>query len=198
VSFPEQEVLHLTDSDLGDPPGSRQIIAAISVDELGGLDIVYYRAGETIDPPTAWYYRVKYARIKQFAPRHPALSTYDLTADFDIIGVQGLVSDPQPNQPFNYKIGDYCSIDTRGCEVYIGYMSRHEGGPLAVYVTKMLLDCNDAADVNSDQLLNSLDPLAFADGYATGSAVADVNHDMQVDMLDISRFFEAYACGCNP
>lgn len=89
--------------------------------------------------------------------------------------------------------------DCRVCDVFIGFMSRHEGGPLSVYVSKIgACPWPWDADLNHDRQVNPVDLALFVQFYATSDPRADVNHDGEIDLNDISHFNEAYSCGCVP
>lgn len=86
--------------------------------------------------------------------------------------------------------------DARGCEVWGGYTSRHEGGAVRVYATNVNL-CLDA-DVDKDGALDGDDVNRFGASYVQGSIIADVNRDSIVNANDLNHFVLSYSCACNP
>jgi hypothetical protein len=93
-------------------------------------------------------------------------------------------------------LDEYVMIDARYCEAYAGFSSRHEGGDLHVYVSRINF-CIDA-DVNADTSLDAADSLLFGEWYLAGNQAADLTRNGAVDAADVQRFTESYACACSP
>ncbi len=186
-------VLHLTDADLGDPEGSVQFLPTVGVDGYGGVSIVYYVGWREMGS-AYWTYQVKYARMRQFGTNpHPTVKRMNLTPPFEMHTATVRHLDPGPHEFF----GDYIQSDIRKCRMWVAFPARLAGSPsLAVYVARI----NICVDADSDQSasLNALDPALFVDQYSRGDMRADLNRDTHLDGLDFSRFLESYSCVCNP
>jgi hypothetical protein len=173
ATFPADQVLHIRDQDLGDALNARQVLPAITVDSNGGVNLVCYSVTNPTDSvPPIYVYQPKYARVASFLPTypHPTIIWLPLATPFDM-QVTGL---PRPE-----FIGDYVMIDARGCTVYVGFASRHEGGAVSVYVSKIQVSqtCAVAADVNVDEQVNTTDASVYSAWFAAGDPRADLNHD---------------------
>jgi hypothetical protein len=135
-TFPGSQVLHITDADLGETSGRAQFMPAITVDANGGVNILYYSARLDQTSPAKWYYQAKYARVGSFVTNpHPSAIAHFALADEFHTQVGGFSSSDD-------FLGHYNMADSRGCNVYLGYASRHEGGAnnaaaLSVYVSKV-------------------------------------------------------------
>jgi hypothetical protein len=192
VTFPGSQVVHLTDAMLGEL-GGQEILSTVAVDSAGGVNIGYYVAvaADEAWPPSKWNYRFKYARITNFgSPTQtvtnlvlPGVGWFDLSA-------AGLSLS---------WMGDYTGSDSRGCDVYFGFMSRHEGGTLNVYVAKVRACAEPvAADVDSDGAVTPGDALLFTEYFGAGDPRADITRDSSINTADFVLFSDSYACGCNP
>lgn len=192
---PGDRVLRLRDvEDLHDEPGAIQFMPAITVDNGGGVNLVYYTAWpDASSLPEVWKFQVKYARIGEYNSTfpHPFVSSVALTPAFEMASAP--VTSTIDNRQF---LGDYIMADSRGCEVWAGYVSRHEGGATAAYVSTINL-CIDS-DTDRDGSLTSADPLLYADYYIAGDPRADLDRNGQIQATDFTRFLASYSCGCNP
>jgi hypothetical protein len=105
---------------------------------------------------------------------------------------------PTPNFPMK-RMYEYIMADSRGCDVYVGFMSRHEGEALNVYVSHIrACRIRVISDLNQDEAINVTDASLFTAGLAANDPIADVNRDGFINAADTALFFESYACGCNP
>lgn len=183
-------VLHLTDSDLGDPAGAIQFLPAITVVNSGAVHILYYAAWLE---QGIWTYRVKLATIDAFSvTSHPSVSHLNLTDVFDMEdGLQGSLS-------FNRRFfGDYIQVDSMDCEVWGMYVAKLSGeATFGTYVAQVNW-CMDS-DSNRDGLVTTMDPSVFANYFILNDPRADLNHNSTIEASDVTRFLESYSCACNP
>ncbi len=191
VTFPQ--VQRITDAMLGDigpnglyGEGSDQFFPAITVDGYGGLNVAYLRmphgAYEYANPPID----VCYVRIPQFpVPTGTQLTTHRLTPTFLAIPTGSLFP----------RVGDYISIDSSGCLVYIAYPKVEPAFPdrSNVYVTRVDV-C--AADIDSTGIVDINDVAAFAGEFSQGTQRTDMNSDGTHNATDVECFLNAYTCGC--
>lgn len=184
------QVLHITDADLGDPPGSIQFLPAITVDGSGGVHVFYYVAW--LDG--VWKFQVKLATIPVFrvqSPR-PTIQFLELTPPFDMEG------SPSPSLSDNRRFfGEYIQADSWKCDVWGAFVAREAGQVAVSTFASQVNFCMDA-DANRDGAVNTLDPSQFAHFYALNDSRADLNHNSLVEAGDITRFLESYSCACNP
>lgn len=187
--FLPENVVRLTDSMVGDPSGTDQVLGNLTVDSWGGIDIVYYGVS-----PTGEYgpdgvrpsITPRYARFSSFpAPGTNASKTAKLASKFDPL-VLPFTSVGQLFLP------EYLGITSSGCVVYTFYMSAHEGfyGIYANKITVCLADSDFSGSVTGG------DPLTFANQYIAQDPAADLNGDESVGPPDVVTFQEAFACGC--
>jgi hypothetical protein len=196
-------VLRLRDIDLGDEPGIHQFMPAIAVDHHGGVNIVYYTAKPLPDIdvwPPLWEYQVKYARIAEFRTYpHPSVVSFPLTGTFDLADVPEIPTEScfgsQPQLCTRF-LGDYIMADARRCDLYAGYVSQHETGPVHVYVSRITA-CIEV-DFNGDSQVTSADLEQFVSLFAAGNMRADLDRDGQLTIADFDRFQLGYTCACNP
>jgi hypothetical protein len=181
-------VVRLRDSDLGEEEGTHQIMPWVTIDHHGGINILYYSA-KVING--VWNFQARYARIPGGFPisTNPGpIVTRDLSSYFTL-------QKANPTDP-NVWFGDYVMIDSRGCEVYAGFMQRAGLGPMSVYVAKIKA-CTES-DSDKDGAVTAMDPAAFANQFAAGDLSSDLNRDGSLDILDVNRFLQSHACACNP
>jgi hypothetical protein len=191
LTFPASQVLHLTDALLG-VSQRQQVLSTVTVDSFGGVNIGYYNAiAVAATNPPAWEYQFKYARIATFSASAPVVAnrTFPGVGSFDL-SWDGLALG---------WMGDYTGSDSRDCDVYLGFMSRHEGGFLSVYVAKVRA-CAEytLADVNTDSAVTAADAALFTEWFSQSDPRADLNQSSAVDTTDFVLFCDSYACGCNP
>ncbi len=127
---------------------------------------------------------VSYARIPQFPiPANTQLATVRLTPQYQIF--------PQSGP----RIGDYITIDSSGCLVYVCYPKVEPGlgNRCNVYITR-ISQCD--ADVDDSGGVDTNDVGAFAVEFSQASQKADMNSDGMHNSLDVERFLNAYTCGC--
>jgi hypothetical protein len=188
-----QQVLHLTDAQLGDPPGAVQFMPCIAVASTGQVGVFYYVA--TSDGANFWQYKLKLVVLQPFSlPLQPNPSLWTL----DITPVWGM-GDAATLYLKNDRVffGDYCMAHSRGCELWFGFVSRHEHTvSVGTYVCQVNL-CVDA-DSDNDGALTAADPPLFASRFASGDFRADLNRNSQLDAGDVTRFLQSYSCQCNP
>lgn len=200
------QVLRLTDGDLGDDAGSVQFLPTITVDEWGGVHLMYY-VGKY--ESSHWVYKVKMAHIPSFStwPR-PSASTVDLTSywfNLDHSSIwRGFDQHPW--------IGDYMnSVDVRGCQIIAGFIAPPSSttAPVAVYAA-FVLNPNSicALDpecyVNCDgsttpPIVNINDFICFAERFANGQTYANCDGSTGTPLLTVNDFvcfMSRYATGC--
>jgi hypothetical protein len=223
---PGDRVLHLRGlADLGDPPGSIRMFPNVTVDMHGQVHVAYYVATriETEDPnpdPVAvWRYKVKLATIPSFSVfPHPAVTTTDLTGWFSLDGPYVRMNGDRP------ILGDYMNmIDSRACEVVVGYFAREPGSSAAPSVRVSVVrlstpDCQPGAAcyANCDgstesPILNVADFTCFLDSYASGCGTpitgpggygpCYANCDGSttppfLNVADFACFLQKYSMGC--
>ncbi len=189
ATFSPVTTLHVVDSLLGEdvPVGStpiNQIQPSIVVDQFHGVNIFYYKM---VDTGSAVTYQAKYARITNFSA-DPALLHIDVKA------LAPAFAQPYRSDGSLAPMKEYEWIAASGCQVYVAYMSCHEGdGFQNIYVSRVTL-C--PADVVADGTLDSADVAGFGAALSSGSPAADLNHDQAIDGLDVNCFIESMTCGC--
>jgi hypothetical protein len=210
ATWPGADVLRLRDrEELFEGEELHQILPAIAVDAFGGVDVAYYSRTRRPGLPV---YRAKYARVYPFATYPPpSVANLNLAGEFNL---------DAPNLPFGPDtMGEYIKADARGCQFYVGFMSRHEATSerpyLNVYVSKVAippppcippnpcLACPPEfaplpADINADEEINSTDLSMFANSYAVSDPAADLMRDGILNASDLTLFNQSYACQCRP
>lgn len=188
---PEQptfQVARITDAMLGDPAGTDQFFPAVTADIYGGINLAYIRIDPTGGAIPRPLMSIRYARLPTFTA-NPIVRV--LTPDFYT------PQDPFSSNPVVQRIGEYISIDSSSCLVYVSYFRTEpedsENHLTNVYVTRLSL-C--IADVNDSGEVDPVDAGAFASAYVNQSSQADVNQDGTCNATDISAFLNAYTCGC--
>lgn len=181
----------ITDQMLGDVSaglfqnGADQFFPTVTVDGYGGLNLAYMRMPhlppiDIVNPPVD----VTYVRMPQF-PVSPSsmLTTYRLTPLYT----------PFPDQ--TPRVGDYISIDSSGCLIYVAYPKVEAGytDRCSTYVTRISI-CQ--ADIDSTGIVDSGDAMAFGQGFSQGSQNTDMNGDGVHNGTDVQCFLNAYTCGC--
>jgi hypothetical protein len=183
-TFPSDLVVHVTKTMIQAPPETDQIFPTIAIDKFGGVNLFWYQVRPYSAPgvPAELEARVGWCRIGDFSNPTAALRVRYLT-DWWVptIGTYG------------EALGDYISACAAGCLVYCGYMRTHENTWPNIYCTRIDL-C--LADIDSNGLVDSLDPPAFFSALVVGAPEADINQDGQANALDIPAFLDAYTCGC--
>lgn len=188
ASFLPQNVLRITDAQLYDPvfgpdlEGTDQFMPAVTVDNFGGVNLVYFRL--TNGDIDGWMLDVCYARIASFSG---SLTGPVATRRLRPPGWTP-VGDPA-------RLGDYISIDTSGCDVWVAYPRADTAGHYNVYAQRISL-C--AADVDSDAAVTNSDAVAFLSAYSSQQTPADINRDGQVNIWDAQEFVTSFTCGCGP
>ncbi len=189
---PTTVVQRLTDHQLGDisaglfQNGSDQFFPSITVDPYGGLNLAYMRMPHlpSTDPLYVPPVDVSYVRLAQFPiSAGTTFAPYRLTQPYLVF--------PQAGP----RIGDYISIDSSGCLVYIAYPKVEPGltNLCNTYVTRVTL-CQ--ADIDSTGIVDTNDVVAFANGFAQGTEQTDMNSDSVHTAADFECFLNAFTCGC--
>jgi hypothetical protein len=91
-----------------------------------------------------------------------------------------------------FSFGDYAAT----YRVFVGYF---DGTPYPGYspgevTLAWAWPCD--ADFNGDTVINSLDFIAYLNGYVANDPKADFNGDTIVNSLDFIAFLNAYVAGC--
>jgi hypothetical protein len=205
--FLGERVLRLREEeDLGDPAGSVQFLPSITVDNWGGVHVLYY-VGRYDTSAAIWKYKVKLATIPSFSTGDPAVSTIELTPEFDLehSTVWGYPSNPR-------FIGHYMNtLDSRGCQLYAGYIARdpNEDDSVGVYVSMVLNPNSECAPdencwVNCDgstdaPIVNIADFVCFMERFAAGETWANCDGSTTspvLNVLDFNCFINRYSAGC--
>jgi hypothetical protein len=182
-TFPVNRRLRITNAQLGDAVGTDQFMPSITIDQYGGVNLLYFRIGPTaphasdaIPEPDVV---VEYARIASFAvPLSQTIVVRHLTLPWRAVSA----------------LQDYLTIASSGCNIYACY-PKAEGDGLSqnVYISRISA-C--VADVDSDGVVDEQDIAAFTTAYLTAQAPADVDQDGVVSSGDIQTFVTGYSCGC--
>lgn len=160
-----------------------QFMPTLRIDELGGINLTVCLAVEdATNPPGQTPVTVRYLRWP--SRQAPEAS---------------LQGGPPPHvsvlSPVFHRFGnagnDYMGFDTWGCLAY-AIWSDHQD----IYLTRIILPC--PADADASGVIDSADPIAFADYYTLLDPRADVNRDTQINTQDIADFMSAYTCGPCP
>jgi hypothetical protein len=211
ATFPQEHVLHVLDSDLGDASGVMQLRPAVTVDPDGGVDIVYLAVSpQGVEDTPPWRYQGKFLRITNFMHvEHEALPQtlvhLDLAPQYDLTGVVGFDFD-------QVGLGHYLSIDSRDCGIYAGFPSRHENTsdssrPVSMYVSRIQycgpdLTCYANCDASTTTpLLNVNDFTCFLQAYAIGEPYANCDGSTtqpELNVQDFTCFLQKFGMGCSP
>jgi hypothetical protein len=194
TSFVTNDVLRITDTMLhettllgGNSPD--QFMPAVTVDNTGGVNIMYYT---TSNPDDETSDRVQLSprvcRIRSFTESlSQPLMVWQLNQPFFVDVVP--ITSPQ-------FVGDYNGATAAGCISWFSYTSTHQGS-YAIYVTR-LDACATVADTDTNGAIGVADGSLFTSAYLETAPPADTNHDGKVDLEDVLAFQQSVACGCNP
>ncbi len=187
----DRTVQRLSDTLLSDNTGAcvngaDQFFPAITVDGYGGINLAYLRMPhqpitDSLDTPPI---DVSYIRFTQFpVPTGSPLAPYRLTQPYSVF--------PHANP----RIGDYISIDSSGCLIYVAYpkVESTVTDRCSVYVTRISV-CQ--ADIDNTGVVDANDVVAFGQGFSQGTAGTDMNADGVHNGTDLSCFLNFYTCGC--
>lgn len=198
ATFSFQNVLHITDAMLSEGDGADQFLPAVTVDALGGVDVLFYTTSPYVQPddtPDAdVMLQARLVRIPSFSGSLTGgLQVWKLAQPF-----HAWVDLGTGNPKF---VGDYNGACTAGCSSWFSFMqtAAASNGDLyyGIYVAKLDV-CSLVADLDTNGALNAADAGAFVSAFSAGAPEADVNHDAAVDANDVAAFAQCVNCGCNP
>jgi hypothetical protein len=175
LSFPPENVIRITDADLGEPEGADQFMPWGVVDGYHGLNILYYATTEAFSASPTVMLQARYIRR---GPVSADILSRGLAPAFDVT----------PNS----FIGHYHMIAASHCMVYPCYMSKHEG-ETQIYVNRINVCVSDS---DGDGLLRTQDATAFGSQYIMQDPRADLNRDGIINAMDVGLFQAGMTCGC--
>jgi hypothetical protein len=171
-------------SESGD---SDEVMAAIAVDSLGGINIAVVRS-TTPDGTSNSDTRVTVRYARWPSATALAAGTGPFRQDLSV-----------PFVPWTNGGNEYLTLSTAGCSVYAAYAADPDAAThnWDIYVHRIVIPCA-VADVTADGTVNSDDVVAFGVAYPPGLQPADVNRDGVVNGQDVIDFLNDYACGGCP
>lgn len=178
--------------------GPDQFMPAIAIDDLGGINLLYYDTRHQHVGDATSYIKADayYARVTGFQSGSPQVVKHRLTSPTFASECQYNPTpapcpyEEDPSEPVTAEfIGDYQGIDAIGCDVYVTYMSTLPANKRH-YFARRINVC--AADADSNLVVNEGDPGAFLEQYSQGKLGADLNQDGQVSQEDVLLFTDVF------
>ena len=118
------------------------------------------------------------------APGSPTLTALGLQPGDVLVVEQGVLGLFAPGTILGLQIGD--NMDALDMVPLVNGTAEN--------TINAMVDC--PADYNDDTFINTLDVLAFLNGWVSGDDRADFNGDGQLDTVDVLVFLDSWAGGC--